>query len=389
MLIAAAEGEPLWIMLTSLLTVPVLILFNFFFIASQFALVALRRTRVEEMTQQGVPGAPAVARAMEKLDHCIAATMLGMVIVGLLLGWIGEPAVADLLEPLFDRLVPDSLKTAFRSVSTVLTFFVITFMLVVFGELIPKTVGLQSSERTALWLALPLLWFTRLVQPLVFIMDGTGNRLLRWCGYDLDGENEKPHSVEELKLLIEDSAEAGVLSPKQATFVINLLRLSEKKAADILVPAERMGAIEYGVAQEAILKRIREGTYTRMPVYKDTLDNILGVANTKQLFRNCTASDALNLDDVIYPAIFVAPDDPLPKVMRTLREARFPMAIVRDASGKVLGLLTLEDVLEEVVGEMEDEHDYPAPRMTRLMLQALVKALPKRKGAGVPAGKPG
>jgi CBS domain containing-hemolysin-like protein len=382
MLVAEEVGSRISIV-TGLLSVPVLIVINGMFVAAQFALVALRRTRVEEMTRKGVNGATAVAQTMDNLDRCIAATQLGTVLVGLLLGWVGEPAVADLLHPFFDQLALAWHETAFRSLSTVLTFFIITFMSVVFGEVIPKTVGLQNNEGTALWLARPLLWFTRLVHPLVVLMDGTGNMLLRWFGYDPDAETERPHSADELTLLIEDSAEAGALSPRQASFLINMLKLSEKKVADILVPTERMGVIEYGADPEAILNRIREGTYTRMPVYQGTLDNILGVANTKQLLRNYTITDAVSLDDVTYPAVFVAPDDPLPKAMKTLREARFPMAVVRDASGKVIGLLTLEDVLEQVLGDIVDEHDYAAPKMTARMLQALAQTLPKRKAAVV------
>jgi CBS domain containing-hemolysin-like protein len=383
MLFALEEASSPWAVVAGLLSVPVLIVVNGMFVAAQFALVALRQTRVEEMTRQGVTGAKAVAQAMDNLDRCIAATQLGTVLVGLLLGWVGEPAVADLLRPFFDRLAIEWHETAFRSLSTILTFFLITFLSVVFGELIPKTVGLQNNEGTALWLARPLLWFTRLVHPLVLLMDGTGNRLLRWIGYDPEAEMERPHSADELVMLIEDSAEAGVVPAAHATLVKNLLRLAEKKAADVLVPAEKMGVIEYGADPEAILKRIREGTFTRMPVYQGTLDNILGVANTKQLLRNYTVTDVISLDDVVYPAVFVAPEDPLPKVMKVLREARFPMAIVRGADGRVLGLLTLEDVLEEVIGDIVDEHDYPAPKMTARMLQALVKTLPKRKGGSV------
>jgi CBS domain containing-hemolysin-like protein len=378
MLMAVGEPEAPWSIAVGLLSVPVLIVVNGLFVAAQFALVALRRTRVEEMTNQKVPGSTAVAKAMDELDRCVAATQLGTVIIGLLLGWLGEPAVADLLRPFFDDLAIAWHESALRSFSTILTFFLITFLSVVFGELLPKTVGLQNSEGTALWIARPLIWFTRLVHPLVVLMDGTGNWLLRRIGYDPDAELEKPHSVGELAILIEDSAEAGVLTPNQATFVTNLLKLSEKRVSQILVPLERIGAIEYGAAPETILQRVREGTYTRMPVFQGTLDNILGVANTKQLLRDVTASGVVSLDNVIYPALFVAPDDPLPKAAKVLREARFPMALVRDASGKVLGLITLEDVLEEVVGDIIDEHDYAAPKMTPRMLQALVKALPKQ-----------
>lgn len=379
MLIAeGGDSSPLSIV-AGLLSVPVLIVVNALFVAAQFALVALRRTRVEEMTRQGVPGAPAVAQAMDGLDRCVAATQLGTVLVGLLLGWIGEPAVADLLRPIFDALAVAWHETALRSLSTILTFFLITFLSVVFGELIPKTVGLQNSETTALWISRPLLWFTRVVHPLVLLMDGCGNWLLRRFGFDTEAETETPHSAQELTMLIEDSAEGGAISPNQATFVINLLKLCEKKAADVLVPLEKMGVIEYGDEPDVILQRIRSGTFTRMPVFQGSIDNILGVANTKQMLRNFTGTGILSLDDVIYPAIFLDPNDPLPKVAKILREARFPLALVRDANGKVLGLLTLEDVLEEVFGDIIDEHDYPAPKVTPRMIQALAKTLPKRK----------
>lgn len=384
MIVSSAEGGSIWPVIAGALSVPLLVALNALFVAAQFALVALRQTRVEEMTRQKLPGSTAVASAMDNLDRCVAAAQLGMVLIGLLLGWLGEPAIAELVRPLVDSLSIGWHEAAFRSLTTVLTMFLITFITVVFGELIPKTVGLQNSEWTALWVSRPLLWFTRLAHPLVVLMDGTGNRILRWIGYDPDAEAEQAHSVQELILVIEDSAEAGVLTPNQATFVTNLLKLSEKRARDILVPAERMGVIEYGTEPETILNRIRAGTYTRMPVYQGSIDNILGVANTKQLLRNYTLTDVLALSDVIYPALFVAPDDPLPKVMRTLREARFPMALVRHENGEVLGLLTLEDVLEEVVGDIVDEHDYPVPKVTPRMLQALVKSLPKRKAGPAP-----
>jgi CBS domain containing-hemolysin-like protein len=374
----AEEGMTGWSIATGLLGVPLLIVVNALFVAAQFALVALRRTRVEEMTQQQVPGARAVGRAMDDLDRCVAATQLGTVLIGLFLGWLGEPAIAGLLRPVFDSLAVAWHEAAFRSLTTILTFLVITFLSVVFGELIPKTVGLQNSEGTALWLARPLLWFTRLAQPLIRVMDGTGNAILRLFGYRPEAEGESPHSAQELLMLIEDSAEAGMLTRNQAKFVTNLLRLSEKRAADVLVPVGKIGAIEYGAEPQVVLQRIREGTYTRMPVYQGTIDNILGVANTKQLLRRYTETGTVSLEDAIYPAIFVAPDDPLPQVMRVLREARFPMALVRSAEGKVLGLITLEDGIEEIVGEIVDEHDYPAPRLTRRMLQALVQSLPKR-----------
>jgi putative hemolysin len=387
-MLLAAESEVSGLSLAGgLISLPALIAVNAVFVAAQFALVALRQTRVEEMKKQGVPGAKAVAAAMDNLDRCVAATQLGTVLAGLLLGWLGEPAVAALLQPLFDRLFDAQHYTAFRSATAVLTFLIITFLSVVFGELIPKTIGLQNSEGAALVVARPLLFFTYLTRPLIHLMDGAGNLILRLVGYNPVGDADKPHSVGELTLLIQDSAEAGILTANQAKFVTNLLHISEKKVADVLLPIDKVGLIELGCEPEAVLRQVNEGTFTRMPVYQGSRDNILGVANTKQLLRAFTTTGRVALEEVIYPALFVAPSDTLPKAMRVLRDAHFPLALVRDSAGKVVGIFTLEDGLEQIIGDIIDEHDYPAPRVTPRLCQAFAKVLTQRKpGAAMSPG---
>src|ERR1700722_8399994 len=179
MLIAAESDLSGLSLAGGLISLPALIAVNAVFVAAQFALVALRQTRVEEMTQQRVPGAKAVAAATDNLDQCVAATQLGTVLAGLLLGWLAEPAVAAVLQPLFDWLFDARHYTAFRSLTAILTFLIITFLSVVFGELIPKTIGLQNSEGTALRVSRPLLFFTYVTRPLVHLMDGAGNLILR------------------------------------------------------------------------------------------------------------------------------------------------------------------------------------------------------------------
>jgi len=379
MLVAAEAEVSGWSLAGGLVSLPALIAVNALFVAAQFALVALRQTRVEEMNKQGVPGAKAVAAATDNLDRCVAATQLGTVLAGLLLGWLGEPAVAALLQPLFDALFDAAHYAAFRSLTAALTFLIITFLSVVFGELIPKTVGLQNSEGTALLVAPTLLLFTQFTRPLIQLMDGAGNAILRLVGYDPEGGDEKPHSVGELTLLIQDSAEAGILTANQAKFVTNLLHLSEKKVAEVMVPMDKAGLIELGCDPETVLQQVAQGTYTRMPVFQGSRENIVGVANTKQMLRQFTATGRVALEEFMYPALFVAPTDTLPQAMKVLRDARFPLAMVRDADGKVRGLFTLEDGLKQVVGEMVDEHDYPAPRVTSRLCQAFAKALAQRK----------
>ena len=227
-----------------LLTIPLFVAINGFFVAAEFALVAVRRTRVEEMVQQGQAGAKAVEAGVTNLDRSIAATQLGITLASIALGWIGEPAVAALLEPVI-AVVPEAWRGATaHSIAFGFGFLLITFLHVVFGELIPKTVALQIPDRAALWVATPLVMFARIARPLIFLMNGTGNTILRLIGFQPASGREMVHSVEELALLIEDTEEAGILSETQADVVQKVFRLSAKRVRDCMVPREKMAALE-------------------------------------------------------------------------------------------------------------------------------------------------
>ena len=341
-----------------LLSVPVLVALNGFFVAAEFALVAVRKTRVEEMVAQGVPGAKAVQDAVNHLDHAIAATQLGITLASLALGWAGEPALARLLEPLFQHALPEAwARVAAHSVVVGTAFFLITFMHVVFGELVPKTLALQAPDRTSLWVARPLVGFAWVSRPLVMLMNGAGNALLRLFGFKPAGAEAMVHSVEELSLLIEDSSESGTISKRQAELVEKVFRLSGKRVKDCLVPREKMAALELRTPPEQALEAVRRGAHTRMPVYDGTPDNVVGIINTKDLFYLFSLQGVVVLEDALYPALFLKPDADVADALELFRRARRPMALVRDDGGQVLGLITMEDVLEEIVGEMEDEHD--------------------------------
>ncbi len=171
------------------------------------------------------------------------------------------------------------------------------------------------------------------------------------------------HSVEELMLLIEDTEEAGILDPDQADFVQNIFQLSDKRVLDCMVPRERMAALELNTSPEQILEAARSGAHTRMPVYEHDPDNVVGIVNTKDLFYLFSLRGVVILQDALYPALFLKPDETIANALRLFRKARRPMALVRDDAGKVLGLITLEDVLEEIVGDIEDEHDRPTPKL--------------------------
>jgi magnesium and cobalt exporter, CNNM family len=252
-------------------------------------------------------------------------------------------------------------------------------MHVVFGELIPKHLTLQSPDRTAVWLAAPLDVFARLTRPLTLIMSGTANWIVRRLGYEPANSEEMVHSVDELLLLIEDTEEAGVLAPDQADFLENIFRLSSKRVRDCLVPLDKMTALDLNTPPEKVLEAVRRSAHTRMPVYEGTVDNVVGIVNTKDLFHLFSLQGVVILGDALYPPLFLKPDNTMAEALRVFRDAHRPMAVVREGD-KVLGLITLEDVLEEIVGDIEDEHDLPTPKL-RLRPG---RTPPRSQPAGVP-----
>jgi putative hemolysin len=347
-----------------LISLPALILLNGLFVAAEFALVSVRKTRVEEMVKKGLKQAKTLEAALQHLDRSIAATQLGITLTSIGLGWMGERALARLLTPVFSFL-PESWSTVVTHAAAAggVAFLLITFLEVVFGELIPKTVVMQSPDRTALWLAGPLVMFARLTRPFTLIMSGTANTIVRWLGFEPARGEGTVHSVDELLLLIEDTEEAGLLDPDQADFVENIFRLSNKRVLNCLVPRDKMAALEVNSPPDRVLEAVRTGAHTRMPVYDGTLDNIVGIVNTKDLFYLFSLQGVVILQDALYPALYLKPEDSMAEALRVFRKSHRPMALVRDAAGKILGLITLEDVLEEIIGDIEDEHDRPIPKL--------------------------
>jgi CBS domain containing-hemolysin-like protein len=372
-------GESSWLWdVLGLLSVPALVALNGVFVAAEFALVSVRKTRVEEMVRLHLKGAQKIEAAIERLDRSIAATQFGVTLASIGLGWIGEPALARLLQPLFSSLGASWSVVATHSLATGIAFAAITFMHVAFGELIPKNVALHAPDRIAIWLAAPLMVFARLTRPFTLIIGGTANAVLRCAGVQPARGDEMVHSVEELLLLIEDTEEAGILEPDQAEFVQNVFRLSGKRVRDCLVPCEKMATLELHTPPDKVLEAVRHGAHTRMPVYEATIENIVGIVNTKDLFYLFSLQGVVVLEDAMYPPLFLRPDDSMAQALRLFRNSHRPMALVRGADNKILGLITLEDVLEEIVGDIEDEHDRPTPKLHLRRRQPAKPPVPSR-----------
>ncbi len=383
----AEAGEPSQaLLIAGLVAIPLLVAINGYFVAAEFALVAIRGSRVEELVNQKRTGAKALMAAITDLDRSVAACQLGITVASLALGFVSEPAIHGLIHPLFTSLPSEWGRVA----SILITLSLITYMHVVFGEQMPKLAALQDSEWVGLWVARPVNTFARVSSPLIKLMNGSSAWFLRRLGYKADGEEGEIHTVDELRILVEDTEEAGLLDPDQADMVLNVFALTDKTVRDCMVPREKMSALDVATPPDKVLEIARLGAHTRMPVFEGTPDKIVGIVNTKDLFFLFSTSGAVVLEDALYPATFLDPEEPVANAFRLFRKSHRPMAVVRDSEGKVLGLITLEDVLEEIVGDIEDEHDVPVPKLKLARRRAITRsaqhATVKPRSPDKPAG---
>ena len=355
----AATSQGTIQLVAGLIAIPLLVAVNGFFVAAEFALVSIRRTRVEELVNQKVHGAASLMYAISDLSRSVAVCQLGITVASLALGFVSEPAIHRIIHPALSGLPADWA----RVVSILLTLSLITYMHVVFGEQMPKIAALQEYERIGLWVARPVNLFGRFTGPIIRLMNGSSSWFLRRLGYKSDGEEGEIHTVDELRLLVEDTEEAGLLDPDAADMVLNVFALTDKKVRDCMVPRDKMSSLDVNSPPDKVLEVARLGAHTRMPVFEGKPDNIVGIVNTKDLFFLFSTSGAVLLEDALYPATFLDPDEPVANAFRLFRKSHRPMAVVRDAASVVVGLITLEDVLEEIVGDIEDEHDVPVPKL--------------------------
>jgi len=345
----------------SLVAVLVLIALNGFFVSAEFALVTVRWTRVDELVSRGRFGAKSVKQALEHLDDAIAASQLGITFASLALGWIGEPALAHLVEPVF-RGLPEAWGLVLKhALAVTLAYLLLTYLHVVLGEQAPKMAAIDRAEDVALFVSGPLLAFARVFRPFIRAIGGSSDLIVRLLRLPPVRADQDVHSLQELGMLVDETAEAGIMASDQAEYVRNVFRLSGKRVRDAMIPREKVVTLSLHAQPEEVLAICRESAHTRMPVWEDDSDNVVGIVNSKNLFHLFSQNRLVLVEDAMYPPIFVDPDQSVGRLLGIFRRERRPMAVVRDAAGSFLGIVTLEDILEEIVGEIEDEHDVPAP----------------------------
>ena len=349
--------------LIGLLAVFVLVLMNGFFVAAEFSLVSVRHTRIAELVAQGQVSAIAVQDALKNPDRVIAATQLGITLASLGLGWIGEPAVAHLLQPLVD-LFPNVVQSGIsHSISAGLAFAMITFLHVVVGELAPKSIALQNPEKTSLVVARPTLWSERILKPIIWLLNGTGNALLRLIGVKPASGHELVHSVEELKMLVTASSEGGVVEPQEREMLHAVFDFGELLVGQVMIPRTEIIAVEADIPLEQIITLITESTYTKFPVYDDDLDTILGIVHVKDILRLMQEPgwERSTARSLVREPIYVPETIPVSALLQHFQDRRQHIAIVLDEYGGTAGLVTLEDLLEEIFGEVSDPFDHVSP----------------------------
>ena len=401
-----------------------LVLANAFFVASEFALVSVRRTRIDQLAAAGSSAAVVVQRAVHDLDRYIAATQVGITIASLLLGGIGESTLEPLVEHLFLAMhVPESFLGVTRGgIALFLAYFIMTALHVIIGELMPKSVALQRTEATCLWIGRPMTLCAKLFTPLIWMLNGTGNFLLRRLGLHATEGHEQVHSPEELDLIIQQSHEGGELNKTEFEILHRVVKFSDLTAREVMVPRVEMQAISIDMPRAAISALLQGQPHTRIPVYRDSMDDIIGIAHLKDMVRLAalpdSAHDAASEAGSTTPQGSTAPagaaahEEPAgerpPDLSQWVREAarvpetmtidrlllefkkrRQQMAIVIDEYGGTAGLVTMGDLLEQVFGDVHDEFDQPEPEIVeqgdgRIHLngRVLVDVVNERYGLG-------
>ncbi|MDP8901012.1 MAG: hemolysin family protein [Actinomycetota bacterium] len=340
----------------NLLAAIVLVGLNGFFVAAEFALVRVRESRIVQLEQEGSTRAGVVRETLRDLDSNLSVCQVGITVASLALGWVGEPAVSHLIEPILTGLGVASERVV-TVVSVAVGFGVITYAHLVFGEQAPKYFSIQRAEQVSLWISRPLNLFRLVFRPVVWVVNASTNFILRPWGIRL-GEEMEAHSEEELRIMITSSTASGVLEPEEREYLNNIFDFGDRVAREIMVPRPDIEALSADAPLPDLAERAAFGRYTRYPVFEGDLDHVLGAVHIKDLFRAAAEEpEGFDIRALIRECLVVPENKPIEQILREFQKRKLQMAIVIDEWGSVEGLITIEDILEEIVGEIQDEFD--------------------------------
>ncbi len=342
----------------NLLLVIFLIALTAFFVASEFAIVKIRSTRLEQLIEEGNKRAAYAKKVVNNLDGYLSATQLGITVTSLALGWLGEPTVQVMLTPLFKQLaVPESMV---RVLSFLIAFSTITFLHVVIGELAPKTLAIQESEKITLAVAKPLIFFYKVMFPFIWVLNGSARLISKLFGVKGASDHEIAHSEEELRIILSDSLKSGEINQTEYRYVNRIFEFDNRIAKEIMIPRTEMYTIDKTATLDEIMKTVKKVRYTRYPVIDGDKDHIIGIVNIKEFLTGCIDGECPEIEPIMpytKPVIRVIETIPIQSLLAKMQKESSHMAVLFDEYGGTAGIVTVEDILEQIVGEIRDEFD--------------------------------
>lgn len=339
----------------SLIVFFLLIALTTVFVGSEFALVKVRSTRIEQLADEGNSGAKIVKKMIANLDYYLSACQLGITVTSLGLGWLGEPTFDKLLHPLFELMHLSSALTT--TVSFVIAFIVVTYLHVVLGELAPKSFAIQHTEKMALLYARPLYYFGNVMKPLIWLMNGSARVILRVFGVDPDAQSDAM-SEEEIKIIINNSYNGGEINQTELAYMQNIFSFDERQAKDIMVPRTQMITLNEPFNVDELLETIKEYQFTRYPITEDgDKDHVKGFINVKEFLTEYASGKTIKIGNYIHELPMISETTRISDALVRMQREHVHISLIIDEYGGTAGILTMEDILEEIVGEIRDEFD--------------------------------
>nr|WP_238162443.1 hemolysin family protein [Cohnella sp. AR92] len=340
-----------------------LVFLNGFFVSIEFAMVKVRGTRIDTLVQEGNQRAKFASRLTGNLDAYLSACQLGITLASLGLGWIGEPAVARALDPVFKWFgMSESLV---HPLAFIIGFSVITILHIVLGELAPKTLAIRQAETVTLWASFPLILFSKIMRPFIWLLNGTANGLLKLVGIQPANESSSAHTEEEIRILMKESHKSGLIDKTEMTLVDNIFEFAETNAREIMIPRTEMICLYANHPFEENRATVLKEMHTRYPVCEKDKDNIIGFVHIRDVLRTSAEASVQDIRTLLRPLLTVPESMPISNLLKLMQKNKSQIAILIDEYGGTSGLVTLEDIMEEIVGEIQDEFDEERPDLEK------------------------
>ena len=337
-----------------------LVLLNGFFVAAEFSIVKVRYSQIQIRAEQGHKIAKKSRHIIDHLDTYLSATQLGITLASLGLGWIGEPVVAKIIIAVLHVFDIQLSEETLHSISLPIGFLLITILHIVFGELAPKSIAIRKAEPTTLVISYPLFWFFNIFRPFIWLMNWLSNLFLSMIGIKPVGEHEI-HSAEELRLLVEQSKRGGAIQDENYEIIKNAFDFTDHNAKQIMIPRQQVFSLDIELSTKEMVEKILETGFSRIPVYQSSMDNIIGIAYAKDVLREHYRNPEFNFKDILYPVFYVFETKRISEILTEFQQKHIHLAVIIDEFGGTQGIITLEDILEELVGEIQDEDDDEKP----------------------------